>query len=289
MILILPTVNSLSIKLVGRGSSSSSSLASSSSSLPSSSLPSPPTFYSEIISPLGQIAAYYVSSEDKVQVPEVIDMDLPEYEPLTTHLLLNNNNDNKEQTHEKEKDEEIQLIVTTATFAGGCFWGVQLAFDREPGVLATCVGYTQGTTIFPTYSDVCSSPTNISLNKEEHYHTEACLVAYNPTIVSYERLAELLFDRIPDPTMLNRVGKDRGIQYRTGLYAHSDEQLVMAQTAFDRENKMWFGREVVTEVKRATLFWPAEEVHQQYLEKGGRFGRSQSSHKKCCDEIRCYG
>jgi len=94
------------------------------------------------------------------------------------------------------------------------------------------------------------------------------LVVYDPVEVSYSRLAELLFERIPDPTMLNRVGKDRGTQYRTGMYAHSPQQLLEAQRAFDRENKMWFGREVVTEVAEAKVFWPAEENHQRYLEKG---------------------
>ena len=144
------------------------------------------------------------------------------------------------------------------------------------------MGYTQGTTEYPSYKEVCS---------EETGHTEAVLVVFDPEVVSYAKLADLLFDRIPDPTMLNRVGRDRGTQYRTGMYAHSEEQLVQAQTAFDRENQTWktSGRPIVTEVKSADVFWPAEEVHQTYLVKGGRFGRPQSAEKGTLDEIRCYG
>lgn len=171
---------------------------------------------------------------------------------------------------------------TVATFAGGCFWGLELAYQREPGVLSTCVGYTQGFTPYPEYRQVC---------QEETGHTEAVLLTYDPNKVSYARLAYVLFDQIPDPTMLNRVGKDRGTQYRTGMYAHSKAQLAEAQIEFDRESRSWeiSGRPVVTEVNMATVFWPAEEPHQRYLEKGGRFGRPQSPTKGCLDEIRCYG
>lgn len=174
------------------------------------------------------------------------------------------------------------IAGTTACFAGGCFWGLELAYQRQLGVLATCVGYTQGTTEYPSYSEVCS---------EETGHTEAVLVVFDPVIVSYPELATLLFDRIPDPTMLNRVGRDRGTQYRTGMYAHSEEQLVQAQNAFDKENNSWkiSGRSVVTEVKSACVFWPAEEGHQRFLEKGGRHKRPQSAEKGALDEIRCYG
>mmetsp|Transcript_684 Transcript_684/g.753 ORF Transcript_684/g.753 Transcript_684/m.753 type:complete len:233 (-) Transcript_684:478-1176(-) len=171
---------------------------------------------------------------------------------------------------------------TVATFAGGCFWGLELACQREPGIIATCVGYTQGYSSYPTYGQVC---------QEETGHTEAVLLVYDPNQVTYARLASLLFDRIPDPTMLNRVGRDRGTQYRTGMYAHSEVQLGEAQMAFDRENRSWkiSGRPVVTEVKMATQFWPAEDTHQRYLEKGGRFGRPQSVEKGESEEIRCYG
>ena len=212
--------------------------------IPANALAVAPKFYSEIISPLAQTAALH--SERSQPVPATLDGN------------------------------------AVATFAGGCFWGIELAYRREPGVLATCVGYTQGETPYPTYGQVCG---------EETGHTEAVLLVFDPEKVTYARLADMLIDRIPDPTMLNRVGRDRGTQYRTGMYAHSESQLAEAQTAFDRENGTWktSGRPVVTEVKRATEFWPAEEPHQRYLEKGGRHGRPQSADKGSSEEIRCYG
>ena len=168
-----------------------------------------------------------------------------------------------------------------ATFAGGCFWGMELAFQRLPGVLSTAVGYTQGHADFPSYSEVC---------KETTGHTEAVLLLYDRSIVSYETLSDLFFERVGDPTQLNRVGNDRGEQYRTGMYFHSPAQEAEARTAFAREARGWFGRDVVTEVLPARVFWPAEEVHQRFLEKGnGRSGTPQSAEKGATETIRCYG
>jgi len=170
-----------------------------------------------------------------------------------------------------------------ATFAGGCFWGLELEYQRTPGVLATAVGFTQGDVEFPSYSEVC---------KETTGHTEAVLILYDTAVVSYSLLAELLFERIGDPTMLNRVANDRGPHYRTGMYYHSAGQEAEARLAFEREAIGWrsSGRKVVTEVKPASIFWPAEEVHQRFLEKGnGRSGRPQSAEKGANDPIRCYG
>ena len=208
----------------------------------------PPQFYSKITSPLAQAAARYASANEPV--PPTLD---------TVSIQLHSNIDTAASTGTESSSSCTTTAV--ATFAGGCFWGIQLAYDEEPGVLATCVGYTQGDAPYPSYADVCSEITG---------HTEACLVVFDPDRVSYARLAEVLFGRLDDPTMLNRVGKDRGTQYRTGLYAHSDEQLLQAQEAYDKENRMWrtSGRPVMTEVKRADLFWPAEEEHQRYLAKG---------------------
>jgi peptide-methionine (S)-S-oxide reductase len=218
--------------------------------------PAVPEFYSKILSPLAQTAASYAAKG------------------LTVPPFLNS----RDYT---SGDSGIDG-ATVATFAGGCFWGIELAYQREPGILATCVGYTQGDMEYPTYANVCA---------EESGHTEACLVVFDSTQVTYPQLANLLFDRIPDPTMLNRVGRDRGTQYRTGMYAHSTDQLVQSQTALDRENRTWMtsGRPVVTEVAHAQAFWPAEEEHQRYLEKGGRFNRAQSVEKGDTEEIRCYG
>jgi peptide-methionine (S)-S-oxide reductase len=170
-----------------------------------------------------------------------------------------------------------------ATFAGGCFWGLELAYQRLLGVLCTAVGYTQGNAEFPSYGEVCSEATG---------HAEAVLLLYDKSAVSYAELAELFFDRVGDPTMLNRVGNDRGTQYRTGLYFHSDEQEAEAREAFGREAQSWAssGRDVVTEVLPASVFWPAEEVHQRFLAKGnGRSGKPQSPEKGATEIIRCYG
>ncbi|KAH8062984.1 peptide-methionine (S)-S-oxide reductase [Aureococcus anophagefferens] len=172
--------------------------------------------------------------------------------------------------------------LAVATFGGGCFWGLQLAFDREPGVVDFDRRLPRTPRRRPTSADVCDETTG---------HTEAVLVKYSPEIVSFARLAAVLFDVVGDPTTLNRVGRDRGTNYRTGMYCHSDAQLRDAEEAFDVEDRSWqsSGRKVVTEVKRAAVFWPAEAVHQRYLENGGRCGRPQSAARGCTDEIRCYG
>ena len=167
-----------------------------------------------------------------------------------------------------------------ATFAGGCFWGTELHYQRMEGVVATCVGYTQGKTSSPTYNQVCSGRTG---------HTEACQIIYDPQKVSYLDLVEKLFATI-DPTLRDQVGNDYGTQYRHGVYAHSDEQLEVAKAFVAEQQKLLpRGRMIHTEVKRATVFWPAEEEHQQFLAKGGRFGSSQSVAKGCRDPVRCYG
>lgn len=168
-----------------------------------------------------------------------------------------------------------------ATFAGGCFWGTELHYQRMEGVVATCVGYTQGRVERPSYGEVCSGRTG---------HTEACQLVYDPSRVTYLALCEKLFSTI-DPTLRDRVGNDFGTQYRHGIYAHSDEQLEVAKAfvAAENERLRGKGKMVVTEVMRAAVFWPAEEYHQQYLVKGGRFGTGQSASKGCRDPVRCYG
>jgi methionine-S-sulfoxide reductase len=99
-----------------------------------------------------------------------------------------------------------------ATFAGGCFWGTELHFQRVPGVIATCVGYTQGASNAPNYEQVCSGLSG---------HTEATQLIFDPEVCSYESLCSKLFSTIPDATQLNRVGNDRGTQYRHGVSSHA--------------------------------------------------------------------
>jgi peptide-methionine (S)-S-oxide reductase len=174
-----------------------------------------------------------------------------------------------------------------ATFAGGCFWGLELAFQREPGVTHTSVGYTGGPDPAPTYETVCSGRTG---------HTEAVQVYYDPAAVSYDRLLDLFFSRV-DPTTKDRQGNDVGTQYRSGIYWHTPEQKAAAEAAIARVNaelaagtfRRVAGKSVVSELEPAGPYYVAEAYHQQYLSRGGRFGAGQSAAKGCTDPIRCYG
>ena len=132
----------------------------------------------------------------------------------------------------------------------------------------------------PTYEQVCSGRTG---------HTEACQLIYDPEKICYVDLVEKLFATI-DPTLRDQVGNDYGTQYRHGIYAHTDEQQAIAKAFVAEQQKLLPpGKMIHTEAKRATVFWPAEEEHQQFLQKGGRFGSSQSVAKGCRDPVRCYG
>lgn len=174
-----------------------------------------------------------------------------------------------------------------ATFAGGCFWGLELAYQRVPGVTHTSVGYTDGPVPNPTYEEVCSGRTG---------HAEAVQVYYDPKEVTYEELLKLFFNRV-DPTTLNRQGNDMGTQYRSAIYYYNDEQKKAAEKAIAEVNmqlqsnafRRVLGSKVVAELKPGTDYYLAEKYHQQYLSKGGRMGSSQSAAKGCNDPIRCYG
>jgi peptide-methionine (S)-S-oxide reductase len=143
-----------------------------------------------------------------------------------------------------------------ATFAGGCFWGLELAYQRVPGVVYTAVGYSHGPETSPTYEQVCSGSTG---------HTEAVIVYYDPSECSYETLLDTFFSRV-DPTTVNGQGNDYGRQYRTGIYYHTPEQEEALRIRFEEEAKK-HRRPMATELKPAASFWPAEKYHQQYLEK----------------------
>ena len=162
-----------------------------------------------------------------------------------------------------------------ATVALGCFWGAELAYQREPGVVSTWVGYTQGAKEDPTYEEVCSGATG---------HAEAVHIVYDPKVVSYDRLLELFWERLGGSALtLNQVGNDMGTQYRSGIYPHSAEQRAAAE-ASKKAADAKFGEPTVVEVVDASTFYLAEDYHQQYLEKGG-----QSAEKGAKDMIRCYG
>ncbi|KAJ1983678.1 hypothetical protein H4R33_004659 [Dimargaris cristalligena] len=160
-----------------------------------------------------------------------------------------------------------------ATFAAGCFWSVELAFKRIPGVDHIQVGYTGGQVANPSYAQVCTGQTG---------HAEAVQFDYDPSVVSYNRLLQAFWDK-HDATTLNRQGGDIGTQYRSAIFYHSDEQKQLAE-ASKQEHQADIGKPVVTEIVPAGKFYPAEETHQAYLEK-----RGQSARKGCSDPIRCYG
>lgn len=147
-----------------------------------------------------------------------------------------------------------------ATFGAGCFWGVEAAFRRVPGVIDTAVGYSGGHLDKPSYKDVCTDETG---------HAEVVQVTFDPEKLSYSQLLDV-FWKIHDPTQLNRQGPDFGKQYRTAIFFHSPEQEQTARKskqALEASGK--FHRPIATEISPAKTFWRAEEYHQRYAEKRG--------------------
>jgi peptide-methionine (S)-S-oxide reductase len=146
----------------------------------------------------------------------------------------------------------------TATFAAGCFWGVEDAFRRIPGVVDAVSGYTGGRTANPTYRDVCGHGTG---------HAEAVEVTFDPSRASYDQLLDAFWN-IHDPTQLNRQGPDVGDQYRSAIFTHSPEQMQAAIASRDAEQKK-LRHPIVTQIVEAPLFWRAEDYHQRYFERNG--------------------
>ncbi len=152
------------------------------------------------------------------------------------------------------------LQGNVATFAAGCFWGVEDKFKRVEGVIDTTVGYTGGTTPEPTYKQVCSGSTR---------HAEAIQIAYDPSVVSYEELLDVFWS-IHDPTQLDRQGPDIGTQYRSAIFYHNQEQQQQAETSKARLNESGrYTKPIVTRIDPASPFWPAEDYHQDYFDKNG--------------------
>jgi peptide-methionine (S)-S-oxide reductase len=147
-----------------------------------------------------------------------------------------------------------------ATFAAGCFWGVEELFRQINGVSATRVGYTGGAMVAPTYEDVCSDTTG---------HAEAVEVTYDSSKVSYEKLLQIFWDN-HNPTTVNQQGPDFGSQYRSVIFYHDDAQRVEAEKskAVLEASGKW-KKPIVTQIVPATAFFPAEEYHQKYLMKRG--------------------
>ena len=147
-----------------------------------------------------------------------------------------------------------------ATFAAGCFWGVEAAFRQVPGVLDAAVGYSGGGFPEPTYEDVCTGRTG---------HAESVQVEFDPARVSYDQLLDVFWEN-HDPTTLNRQGPDVGSQYRSAIFFHRPEQEKAAsESKAQLESSGRFRRPIVTEIAPASQFWLAEDYHQRYLEKRG--------------------
>lgn len=145
-----------------------------------------------------------------------------------------------------------------ATFAAGCFWGVEAAFGKLPGVLDAKSGYTGGSVADPSYRQVCSGTTG---------HAEAVEIRYDPDAISYDHLLDA-FWKLHDPTTPNRQGPDIGTQYRSAIFVHSDEQREAARASLTRAQAN-VKRPIVTQIETAGPFYPAEEYHQKYFEKNG--------------------
>lgn len=157
-------------------------------------------------------------------------------------------------------DNKQHQHLEHATFAAGCFWGVEDAFRQVKGVVATTVGYTGGTVINPTYYQVCTNTTG---------HAEAVWVEFDPDMVSYSQLLDVFWS-IHDPTTLNRQGPDVGTQYRSVIFYHSPQQQAEAERSkkkLDASGR--YRRPAVTQIVAAPEFYRAEEYHQQYHEKHG--------------------
>ncbi len=146
-----------------------------------------------------------------------------------------------------------------ATFAAGCFWGIEEAYREIKGVKETKVGYTGGSTKKPTYEQVCTGTTG---------HAEAVQIQYDEKTTPYKKLLEV-FWTIHDPTQKNKQGPDIGTQYRSAIYYHTEEQKKEAKESLKQEQKK-HDKPIATEIKKASVFYPAEEYHQKYLLKTGR-------------------
>ena len=149
------------------------------------------------------------------------------------------------------------MATQKATFAAGCFWGVQQAFDEAKGVIGTTVGYTGGTKQNPAYEQVCTGKTG---------HAEAIEIVFDPAIISYKALVDLFFS-IHNPAQKDRQGPDVGTQYRSAIFYHDDEQQAIAEQTKRRLEQT--GKRIVTQIVPAAAFYPAEEYHQRYLAKRG--------------------
>ena len=187
----------------------------------------------------------------------------PQQVSKETSILIENDN----------KDMEI------ATFAGGCFWCTEAIFLEIKGVKKVVSGYIGGTTLNPTYSEICTGTTG---------HAEAIQITFDPSEVGFEDLLEVFFGT-HDPTTLNRQGADVGTQYRSAIFYHSEDQMKKAQnyiTLIAKEKL--YDREIVTKVSPATKFYDAEDYHQNYYNQNASQGYCQMVIAPKLEKLRKY-
>lgn len=150
--------------------------------------------------------------------------------------------------------------IQIAAFAAGCFWGVQHIFSNLKGVLKTTAGYMGGELKDPTYMDVKTGSTG---------HAEVVQIEFDTNFITYEELLDYFF-RLHDPTTLNSQGVDFGTQYRSAIFYYNNDQKMLAQEYINKlETKKFFGKKIVTQVVPASIFYKAEEYHQDYFKKNG--------------------
>ena len=183
----------------------------------------------------------------------------------------------------EEFKEPIKLKVAEgmeiATFAGGCFWCTEAVFLDIKGVEEVVSGYIGGSTKNPTYAAICTGTTG---------HAEAIQITFNPAEVAYEDLLEIFF-ATHDPTTLNRQGADVGTQYRSEVFYHSLEQKEKAENYISLiENEKLYDKKVVTKVSSATVFYPAEEYHQNYYNQNSSQGYCQMVIAPKLEKLRKY-
>lgn len=190
----------------------------------------------------------------------------------------------KEKPVVKEEFKEpikvkVKEGMEVATFAGGCFWCTEAVFLEIKGVEKVVSGYIGGKTVNPTYKDICTGETG---------HAEAIEITFNPNEVAYEDLLEVFFGT-HDPTTLNRQGADVGTQYRSEIFYHSEAQKVKAENYIQLlEKEKLYDKKIVTKVSSATVFYPAEDYHQNYYNQNSSQGYCQMVIAPKLEKLRKY-
>ena len=190
----------------------------------------------------------------------------------------------KEKSVVKEEFKEpikvkVKEGMEVATFAGGCFWCTEAVFLEIKGVEKVVSGYIGGKTVNPTYKDICTGETG---------HAEAIQITFNPNEVAYEDLLEVFFGT-HDPTTLNRQGADVGTQYRSEIFYHSEAQKTKAENYIQLlEKEKLYDKKIVTKVSSATVFYPAEDYHQNYYNQNSSQGYCQMVIAPKLEKLRKY-